>query len=51
MSIEIWPLALYTGLALLIVLAIFFGAAWFVNAARKGNMRFKWRARQYRDPR
>lgn len=42
---ELWPLALYAGLAVLVVLAIFFGSAWFVNSAKKGNMRFKWGGR------
>lgn len=39
---EVWPLALYAGLAVVVALVIFFGSAWFVNSAKKGNVRFKW---------
>jgi hypothetical protein len=35
-------IAVYTLLAVSIVLGIFFGALMFVNAARKGNRQFKW---------
>ncbi|HEX6998148.1 MAG TPA: hypothetical protein VF322_08380 [Gammaproteobacteria bacterium] len=40
-----WPLVIYTGLALLVIVAIFLGAARFVNTAKKGNVRFKWGSR------
>ena len=32
----------YLGLALVIILGIFIGALMFVQAARRGNRRFKW---------
>lgn len=51
MTLELWPLALYAGLAILVVLAIFFGSAWLVSSAKKGNVRFKWSERETRDHR
>lgn len=42
---EVWPLALYAGLGIIVVLVIFFGSAWFVSSAKKGNQRFKWGGR------
>jgi hypothetical protein len=38
-------IAIYAGLGLLVALVIFAGALWFANAAKRGNMRFKWRRR------
>jgi hypothetical protein len=35
----------YTGLALLIVILIFVGALRFANAAKRGNLRYKWAQR------
>lgn len=39
-------IAIYAGLGLIVALVIFAGALWFANAARRGNMQFKWRRRQ-----
>jgi len=38
--------AIYAGLGLLVAIAIFAGAFWFANAAKRGNMQFKWRRRR-----
>lgn len=40
--------AIYTGVGLLLAAAIFAGAFWFANAAKKGNLRFKWAQRRVR---
>jgi hypothetical protein len=40
-----WALVLYAGMAIVVVFVIFFGAAWLVNSAKKGNIRFKWSGR------
>lgn len=37
--------AIYAGLGLLVAIVIFAGAFWFANAAKRGNMQFKWRRR------
>lgn len=37
---------IYTGAGLLAVVAIFLGALWFANAAKKGNLRFRWAQRR-----
>jgi hypothetical protein len=39
-------MSLFTGGGLVIVLLIFGGALWFVNRARKGNLRFAWRQKR-----
>jgi hypothetical protein len=41
----------YTVLALGLVVMIFVGALFFVQAARRGNRRFKWRRGQQADER
>jgi len=39
-------IAIYAGLGLLIAVVIFAGALWFANAAKRGNIEFKWRRRR-----
>ena len=39
-------IAIYAGLGLLVAIVIFAGALWFANAAKRGNMQFKWRRRR-----
>jgi hypothetical protein len=37
---------IYTGLGLVVVVVVFLGALWFANAAKRGNLRFKWAQRR-----
>lgn len=46
MSDSALTILLYTGGGLVAVVAIFLGALWFANAAKKGNLRFKWAQRR-----
>lgn len=39
-------IAIYSGLGLIIAVVIFAGAFWFANAAKRGNLQFKWRQRR-----
>ena len=39
-------IAIYAGLGLGVAVLIFAGALWFANAAKKGNLRFKWTQRR-----
>lgn len=41
---------IYAGLGLLVAIVIFAGAFWFANAAKRGNMQFKWRRRRSAAP-
>jgi hypothetical protein len=43
-------IAIYVGLGLLVAVVIFAGALWFANAAKRGNMQFKWRRRRSTAP-
>lgn len=40
---------IYAGLGLVVAIAIFAGALWFANRAKRGNLRFK-RMQQRTDP-
>jgi len=39
-------IAIYAGLGVLVAIVILAGALWFANAAKRGNMQFKWRRRK-----
>lgn len=51
MSDSVWALVLYTGFGLAVVVMIFTAALWFVNSARRTNLRLKWRGSRPRDNR
>ncbi|MBN1239660.1 MAG: hypothetical protein JXB36_14245 [Gammaproteobacteria bacterium] len=46
MSEGAMTILIYTGAGLLAVVVILVGALWFANAAKKGNLRFRWRQRR-----